>query len=49
VASDGDASSFSLLQKYTLTPSAGLFESILGRVLQNLPDRKQPSDMVDGG
>jgi hypothetical protein len=40
-ASDGDASSFSLLQKYALTPSAGLFESILGRVLQNLPNRNQ--------
>jgi hypothetical protein len=38
--SERDDSSFNLLQKYTVTPSAKLFESILSRVLQLLPDNR---------
>jgi NUBPL iron-transfer P-loop NTPase len=38
-ASKKDAWSFRLLQKYKLTPSARLFESILGVVLQHLGEQ----------
>lgn len=37
-----DPGSFSLLQKYRLTPSAKLFESIVGRVEQVLRGISEP-------
>jgi len=39
VATESDEPSFSLLQKYALTPSGTLFEIILGRVLELLASR----------